>query len=106
MERRERRPPFYYYGHPWAEDNTTSGSSEDSWCPGTLADYKWQEPKFLRNSLRNASTMSIESEALSRVFSELKSKNKDIRLKASYNLLSQVIVAHSGKRIEAKPMLV
>ena len=106
MDRCERRPRWYYGGHLLNEDYTsTSDSSEDSCCPRTLAEYKWQEPKFLRTSLRNVITMSIESEALSRVFSELKSKNKDIRLKASYSLLSQVIVAHNGKRVESKLIL-
>ena len=46
--------------------------------------------------LKDESDMSLENEALTRIFSDLKSKNKDIRLKASYGLLNQVIAAHSG----------
>jgi len=41
--------------------------------------------------------MSLQgSEALSRTFQELKSKNQDIRLKASYDLYSLIVSAARG----------
>ena len=40
-----------------------------------------------------------EANSLDRAFSELKSKNKDVRAKASYELLNHVILAHSGMTV-------
>ena len=53
--------------------------------------------KWLIDESKTSKKMSSENEALTRIFSDLKSKNKDIRLKASYSLLNQVVAAHSGK---------
>lgn len=48
----------------------------------------------------DAPTMSSQaSEALSRNFQELKSKNQDIRLKASYDLHSLIVSAARGRQI-------
>jgi len=45
----------------------------------------------------DATAMSLQgSEALSRTFQELKSKNQDIRLKASYDLSSLIVSAARG----------
>ena len=38
----------------------------------------------------------VAEEALNHVFSDLKSKNKESRLRASYELLNHVNIAHRG----------
>ena len=40
----------------------------------------------------------VAEESLNHVFSDLKSKNKETRLRASYELLNHVNIAHRGKR--------
>ena len=47
----------------------------------------------------DAKAMSLQgSEALSRTFQELKSKNQEVRLKASYDLYSLIVLAARGNQ--------